>query len=57
VIASCGTLGLDYTRASLSEFLEGAEAYAEASKGEGGKPEPASPEFTAWMKERFRGGG
>ena len=54
MIASCGTLGLDYERATLGEFSEAVEAHNEVSAGPAkDKPEPASDDFKAFMRGRF----
>lgn len=54
MIASCGTLGLDYATVGLGEFLEAVEAHNASS--DPGKPEPASPAFREMMQGIFKGG-
>lgn len=53
MIASCGALGLDWRTVGLGEFQEAVAAHNAAHAGGGDKPEPASPEFRAFMRGRF----
>ena len=52
MIASCGALGLDWERTSLSMFIEGVEAH-NASMSPDKDREPASPEFRDFMRRHF----
>lgn len=54
MIASCGTLGLDYECVTLGEFAEAVEAHNEQGAGPSkDQPEPASDDFKAFMRGRF----
>jgi len=51
VLSSCGVLGMDWERVSLSMYLEAVEAHN--SGGEGGGSAPPSEGFKAFMQWRF----
>jgi hypothetical protein len=54
VIASCGVLGLDWRDVGAGEFAEAVEAHNAASSGPSRDAEPASPEFRAFMRAKFK---
>lgn len=50
-------MGLDYHRASLSDYMEAIEANNERMTPDKGGHEPASPEFRQMMQGIFKGQG
>lgn len=50
-------MGLDFNTIGLSEYYEAVEAWNDQEAGpQRDRPEPATDEFKAFMKDRFRAG-
>ncbi len=56
MLLSCGTLGLDWERTSLSMYYEACEAHSIANDPKSPKAEPVADEFKSFMKGRFAKG-